>query len=96
MSHPGAGRRPEPEIQDFSRRRLDSGFALRRAPDGRCYLTSVYSPHAPASRPPHRAGHCGRHEFSFEQRSPITATPWISISMPGTAKFDTVISALPG
>ena len=29
-------------------------------------------------------------------RSPITATPWISISMPGRAKFVTVISALPG
>ena len=27
---------------------------------------------------------------------PITATPWISISIPGRAKFDTVISALAG
>ena len=26
----------------------------------------------------------------------ITAMPWISISMPGRAKFDTVISALAG
>ena len=36
------------------------------------------------------------HGFAFEHLSPITAMPWISISMPGTAKFDTVMSALPG
>src|SRR3989442_717419 len=33
---------------------------------------------------------------SLEQRSPITPTAWISISMPGRAKLLTVISALPG
>ena len=33
---------------------------------------------------------------SPEQRSPITPTAWISISMPGRAKLVTVISALPG
>jgi hypothetical protein len=27
---------------------------------------------------------------------PITATPWISISIPGRAKFETVIKALAG
>ncbi len=34
--------------------------------------------------------------WSFEQRSPITPTDWISISMPGRAKLVTVMSALPG
>src|SRR6267143_483852 len=34
--------------------------------------------------------------WSLEQRSPITPTAWISISMPGRAKLLTVISALPG
>ena len=34
--------------------------------------------------------------FSVEQRSPITPTAWISISMPGRAKLVTVMSALPG
>src|SRR6267378_6128890 len=34
--------------------------------------------------------------WSLEQRSPITPTDWISISMPGRAKFVTVMSALPG
>ena len=38
----------------------------------------------------------GEHGLAFVQSSPITATPWISISEPGTAKFDTVIKALPG
>src|SRR6266850_3443976 len=33
---------------------------------------------------------------SPEQRSPITPTAWISISMPGRTKLLTVISALPG
>jgi hypothetical protein len=88
---PAAGRNPE------SRTLCEEGWipgSRYRAPrnDERHCLTSVCA-HA---RPPHRAGHCGTHELSFEQRSPITATPWTSISMPGTAKFDTVISALPG
>ncbi len=34
--------------------------------------------------------------FSVEQRSPITPTAWISISIPGRAKLVTVMSALPG
>ena len=34
--------------------------------------------------------------LSFEQVSPITPTAWISISIPGRAKFVTVMSALPG
>jgi hypothetical protein len=34
--------------------------------------------------------------LSFEQASPITPTAWISISIPGLAKFVTVIRALPG
>jgi hypothetical protein len=34
--------------------------------------------------------------LSVEQRSPITPTAWISISMPGRAKLVTVMSALPG
>ena len=34
--------------------------------------------------------------WSLEQRSPITPTDWISISMPGRAKLVTVMSALPG
>jgi len=37
-----------------------------------------------------------KHGFAAEQSSPITAMPWISISMPGRAKFETVMSALPG
>jgi hypothetical protein len=43
-----------------------------------------------------RADQCylGEHGFALEQLSPITAIPWISISMPGRAKLDTVISAL--
>jgi len=40
--------------------------------------------------------HRGSHGLAFEHLSPITATPWISINIPGTAKFDTVIRALPG
>src|SRR5258708_2485614 len=40
--------------------------------------------------------HLGEHGLAFEHRSPITATPWTSINIPGTAKFDTVIRALPG
>jgi hypothetical protein len=36
------------------------------------------------------------HGLSLEQVSPITPTAWISISIPGLAKFVTVISALPG
>src|SRR6267142_863238 len=34
--------------------------------------------------------------WSLEQRSPITPTDWISISMPGRAKLVTVMIALPG
>src|SRR5262249_52328984 len=34
--------------------------------------------------------------FSLEQRSPLTPTAWISISIPGRAKLVTVMSALPG
>jgi hypothetical protein len=34
--------------------------------------------------------------FSFEQLSPMTPIAWISISIPGRAKFVTVMSALPG
>ena len=34
--------------------------------------------------------------FALEQASPITPTAWISISIPGRAKFVTVMSALPG
>jgi hypothetical protein len=34
--------------------------------------------------------------LSDEQRSPITATAWISISTPGRAKLVMVTSALPG
>ena len=40
--------------------------------------------------------YCGEQRFVLEQRSPITATPWISSIIPGPAKFDTVISALAG
>ena len=40
--------------------------------------------------------YCGEQRFALEQRSPITATPWISSVMPGAAKFDTVINALAG
>jgi hypothetical protein len=36
------------------------------------------------------------HGLSFEQLSPMTPIAWISISIPGRAKFVTVISALPG
>src|SRR5262249_44545156 len=36
------------------------------------------------------------HGLAAEHSSPMTAMPWISISMPGRAKLETVISALPG
>ena len=36
------------------------------------------------------------HGWSLEHESPITPTAWISISIPGRAKFVTVMSALPG
>ena len=53
-------------------------------------------PSAPDAKFQYVAGYCGEHRFALEQRSPITATPWISSIMPGAAKFDTVISALAG
>src|ERR1041385_2188482 len=43
-----------------------------------------------------RAWPSAEHGFSVEQRSPITPTAWISISIPGRAKLVTVMSALPG
>ena len=43
-----------------------------------------------------RAWASAEHGFSVEQRSPITPTAWISISIPGRAKLVTVMSALPG
>jgi hypothetical protein len=62
---------------------------------------SRYHPKAMGFRPPRQAStilhsYRGEHGFAAEQSSPITAMPWISISMPGRAKFDTVISALAG
>src|SRR5262249_46125315 len=40
--------------------------------------------------------HFAEHGLAAEHSSPMTAMPWISISMPGRAKLETVISALPG
>ena len=47
-------------------------------------------PHATAAQPYFEQG------LASEHSSPITATPWISISMPGRAKLEMVSSALAG